>query len=417
MMPAGRRRGARPAARRRSPGSATRCSCDDEIGRADRAGALRARRRRPSARSTPTWSRVVARDWDKARRGPRRPARRDGPGLVDRRARLGRGQGGARTSRCSSPTSTGTSSSPAATPSATRDSRLRASLRPAARRVRARDERRRRCASVLAELREGLVPLVRRGRPTTAARRQDPFRGEFALDGPARAGRRADRRAALPRGLLAPRPDRAPLRDLDRPRRRAPDHPLRPRQPRRWRCSAPARGAATASTRRASTPSWRARRWPSPARSGCTSRRAASGRTGSAAARPYLGWLLPQLRERFPEAFDDVDADASTRAANRIERSLIRIEADEVTYNLHILIRFELELEIFEGRLALADLPEAWNARYRDYLGLEVPDDAQRRAPGRALARRRLRLLPHLQPRQRDRRAALGGRRAATSTG
>ena len=63
--------------------------------------------------------------------------------------------------------------------------------------------------------------------------------------------------------------------------------------------------------------------------------------------------------------------------ANRIERSLIRIEADEVTYNLHILIRFELELEIFDGTLALEDLPEAWNARYRDYLGLEVPDDAR----------------------------------------
>jgi carboxypeptidase Taq len=59
-----------------------------------------------------------------------------------------------------------------------------------------------------------------------------------------------------------------------------------------------------------------------------------------------------------------------------VERSLIRIEADEVTYNLHILIRFELELEIFEGGLDLAELPEAWNARYREYLGLEVPDDA-----------------------------------------
>src|SRR5262249_45612706 len=64
------------------------------------------------------------------------------------------------------------------------------------------------------------------------------------------------------------------------------------------------------------------------------------------------------------------------RAANRVERSLIRIEADEVTYNLHILIRFELELEIFEGDLALPDLPAAWNERYRSYLGLEVPDDA-----------------------------------------
>jgi carboxypeptidase Taq len=91
---------------------------------------------------------------------------------------------------------------------------------------------------------------------------------------------------------------------------------------------------------------------------------------------PYLERLLPRLRERFPGPFDEVDAPELERAANRIERSLIRIEADEITYNLHILIRFELELEIFGGDLALTDLPEAWNARYRDYLGLEVPDDA-----------------------------------------
>jgi carboxypeptidase Taq len=95
-----------------------------------------------------------------------------------------------------------------------------------------------------------------------------------------------------------------------------------------------------------------------------------------ARGRPYLGRLLPRLRERFPDAFEGVGRAELERAANRVERSLIRIEADEVTYNLHILIRFELELEIFEGGLPLAELPEAWNARYRDYLGLEVPDDA-----------------------------------------
>jgi len=95
-----------------------------------------------------------------------------------------------------------------------------------------------------------------------------------------------------------------------------------------------------------------------------------------ARGRPYLERHLPRLRELFPGAFDELDAAALERAANRIERSLIRIEADEVTYNLHILIRFELELEIFEGGLALTDLPEAWNDRYRSYLGLEVPDDA-----------------------------------------
>ena len=91
---------------------------------------------------------------------------------------------------------------------------------------------------------------------------------------------------------------------------------------------------------------------------------------------PYLGRLLPRLQERFPQAFEAVTPEQLERTANRVERSLIRIEADEVTYNLHILIRFELELEIFEDRLALAELPEAWNARYRDYLGVEVPDDA-----------------------------------------
>jgi carboxypeptidase Taq len=95
-----------------------------------------------------------------------------------------------------------------------------------------------------------------------------------------------------------------------------------------------------------------------------------------ARGRPYLERLLPKLRARFPEAFDAVDVERLERDANRIERSLIRIEADEVTYNLHILIRFELELEIFEGGLRLAELPEAWNARYRDYLDLDVPDDA-----------------------------------------
>src|SRR3954447_22046289 len=95
-----------------------------------------------------------------------------------------------------------------------------------------------------------------------------------------------------------------------------------------------------------------------------------------ARGRPWLEHHLPLLRERFPGAFDEIDPAGLERAANRVRRSLIRIEADEVTYNLHILIRFELELELFEGNLPLTELPEAWNARYRDYLGLKVPDDA-----------------------------------------
>ena len=71
-----------------------------------------------------------------------------------------------------------------------------------------------------------------------------------------------------------------------------------------------------------------------------------------------------------------MDPETLYRAANKVEASLIRVEADQVTYNLHIVMRFELELELFEGRLELADLPEAWNARTAEYLGIEVPDDA-----------------------------------------
>ena len=86
--------------------------------------------------------------------------------------------------------------------------------------------------------------------------------------------------------------------------------------------------------------------------------------------------LLPRLRELFPAQYGDLDAETLYRAANRIEPSLIRVEADQVTYNLHIVLRFELEVELFEGRLEPGDLPDAWNARMADYLGVEVPDDA-----------------------------------------
>jgi carboxypeptidase Taq len=93
--------------------------------------------------------------------------------------------------------------------------------------------------------------------------------------------------------------------------------------------------------------------------------------------RPYLEHLGPRLRSFFPGRFDDVRLEQLLGAANRVEPSLIRIEADELTYNLHILIRFELELELFAGGLTVEELPQAWNRRYRDYLGLEVPDDAR----------------------------------------
>jgi carboxypeptidase Taq len=97
---------------------------------------------------------------------------------------------------------------------------------------------------------------------------------------------------------------------------------------------------------------------------------------GGGRGRPYLKHVLPRLRKAFPERFKGVRLDQLQAAANRAEPSLIRVEADELTYNLHILIRFELELELFTGGLEIEDLPGAWNERYRDYLGLEVPNDA-----------------------------------------
>jgi carboxypeptidase Taq len=92
--------------------------------------------------------------------------------------------------------------------------------------------------------------------------------------------------------------------------------------------------------------------------------------------RPFLTWLLPALREAFPERFSGVDAEALYRAAHKVQRSPIRVTADEVTYNLHIVLRFELELALFDDELEVAELPEAWRARTAQYLKLEVPDDA-----------------------------------------
>jgi carboxypeptidase Taq len=95
-----------------------------------------------------------------------------------------------------------------------------------------------------------------------------------------------------------------------------------------------------------------------------------------ARGRPFTGYLHGELRRAFPERFATVDADALYRAVNRVQPSLIRVEADEATYGLHIILRFELEREMIAGTVALRELPEAWNARMRDYLGVEVPDDA-----------------------------------------
>ncbi|MDQ0915472.1 carboxypeptidase M32 [Paenibacillus sp. V4I5] len=84
-----------------------------------------------------------------------------------------------------------------------------------------------------------------------------------------------------------------------------------------------------------------------------------------------------ELQTTFSGQIDDVDVESFYRAINHIEPSLIRIEADELTYNLHIMIRYELEKGLFNGTIAVADLPKAWNAKYEEYLGVVPANDGE----------------------------------------
>ncbi len=83
-----------------------------------------------------------------------------------------------------------------------------------------------------------------------------------------------------------------------------------------------------------------------------------------------------ELRDVFPEQLSDVDDEAFWRAVNRSAPSLIRVEADELTYDFHIMLRVELESRLVDGSLAVRDLPEAWNATMKETLGIDVPSDA-----------------------------------------
>ena len=229
--------------------------------------------------------------------------------------------------------------------------------------------------TLLVALREGLVPLVREATENGAAASDDPFRGHFP----------AEAQAELLEELIAELPFPEDSWRLD-----PTEHPF---------ATSIGQGDVRLTTRydesnlaialfsamhEAGHGLYEAgvdaelRRTPlsKPRSLGLHESQSRLWENWMARSRPYLERVLPRLLEHFPGAFDEVDVGELERAANRIERSLIRIEADEVTYNLHILIRFELELEIFEGGLKLTELPEAWNERYRAYLGLEVPDDA-----------------------------------------
>ena len=92
-------------------------------------------------------------------------------------------------------------------------------------------------------------------------------------------------------------------------------------------------------------------------------------------SRNFWEFFYPKLQEAFPEQLKGVALEAFYRAINKVERSLIRTDADEVTYNLHVMLRFEFELAMLEGSLAVKDLPEAWRERFKADLGITPPDD------------------------------------------
>lgn len=91
----------------------------------------------------------------------------------------------------------------------------------------------------------------------------------------------------------------------------------------------------------------------------------------------YWEWMLPHARRFFPEQLGDVDAEQMYRAVNKVRPQFIRVEADELTYNLHIMLRMEIEVDMVTGALLLEDVPDAWADSFRTYFGIIPPNDAQ----------------------------------------
>lgn len=93
-------------------------------------------------------------------------------------------------------------------------------------------------------------------------------------------------------------------------------------------------------------------------------------------SRAFWANHMGDIRAAYPGTLDDVTDEEFYLAVNRSEPSFIRVEADELTYDFHIMLRCELEAKLVDGSLEVADLPEAWNAAMKEYLGVDVPDDA-----------------------------------------
>ena len=91
----------------------------------------------------------------------------------------------------------------------------------------------------------------------------------------------------------------------------------------------------------------------------------------------FIHAVFPKLKELFPRQLENVDADMFYRAVNKAQPSLIRTEADELTYANHVMVRYEIEKQLIEGTLEVKDVPAVWNRLYKEYLGVDVPNDRE----------------------------------------
>lgn len=91
---------------------------------------------------------------------------------------------------------------------------------------------------------------------------------------------------------------------------------------------------------------------------------------------PFWEHFFPEIKKAFPAQLDGVSVKSFYKAINKVEPSLIRVNADEATYNLHIMLRLELEIGMVDGTMKVKDLPEIWNTKMKEYLGITPPNDA-----------------------------------------
>ena len=153
-------------------------------------------------------------------------------------------------------------------------------------------------------------------------------------------------------------------------------------------------------TTRVSITATSARRWAIRSRSAFMRANRACGKTAWAVREPFWRFFYPMLQQTFHHQLRALDGEQFYAAINRVKPSLIRVEADELTYNLHIMLRFEIEQDLIEGRTRPEDLPEIWNQKMKEYLGIVPFQRCGRRAARRALVVRRLRLFPDVYARE-----------------